>query len=111
MIDVMDEKEVYLADFARLEKRGVQSGPSWVQEIRQKGPTEAKKDVKITVQEPGGTGIVVWSGTGAVVTNYSHGPSSASGNNILTEQVVIDAEKWDMLDGSGTPINGGPDGS
>jgi phage tail-like protein len=84
---------------------------NWVQEIRQKGPTEAKKDVKITVQEPGGTGIVVWSGTGAVITHYSQSASNASSNEILTEQVTIDAEKWDMLDGGGSPINGGPDGS
>jgi phage tail-like protein len=83
---------------------------NWVQEIRQKGPTEAKKDIKITVQEPGGTGIVVWSGTGAIVTSYGHGPSMASANDILAESIVIDAEKWDMLDGSGQPINGGPDG-
>jgi Fe-S cluster assembly protein SufD len=35
MIDVMDEKEVYLADFARFEKQGGANGQSWVQEIRQ----------------------------------------------------------------------------
>ncbi len=35
MIDVMDEKEVYLSDFARLEKQGGLNGEAWVQEIRQ----------------------------------------------------------------------------
>lgn len=84
---------------------------NWVQEIRQKGPTAAKKDVKITVQEPAGAGaICVWSGTGAVITQYGQSASNAGANEILTENVTIDAETWDMLDGSGKPINGGPDG-
>lgn len=84
---------------------------NWVQEIRQKGPTGAKKDVKITIQEPGGqTNIEVWSGTGAVITQYSQAASNASSNEIMTENITIDAEKWDLLDGSGQPINGGPDG-
>ncbi len=84
---------------------------NWVQEIRQKGPTGAKKDIKITVQAPAGEDpICVWSGTGAVITQFSHGASNASSNEILTESVTVDAETWDMLDGSGQPIAGGPDG-
>ena len=84
---------------------------NWVQEIRQKGPTEAKKDVQITIQQPGGQdAIEVWSATGAVITQYSQGASNASSNEILTENITLDAEKWDLLDGSGSPINGGPDG-
>jgi phage tail-like protein len=83
---------------------------NWVQQIRQQGAANAKKDIKITVQEPGGTGICVWSGTGAVITQYSHGASNAATNEILTESVSIDAEQWDMLDGNGSPIAGGPDG-
>jgi phage tail-like protein len=84
---------------------------NWVQEIRQKGPTQAKKDIKITVQAPAGEDpICIWSGTGAVITQYGQGASNASSNEILTENVTIDAENWDMLDGSGQPINGGPDG-
>jgi phage tail-like protein len=83
---------------------------NWVQEIRQKGPTAAKKDVKITVQPPGAAqNIEVWSATGAVITQYSQGASNASSNEILTESVTLDAEKWDLLDGQGQPINGGPD--
>lgn len=35
MIDVMDEKEVYLSDFARLDKQGTPNEQAWVQEIRQ----------------------------------------------------------------------------
>ncbi|HEY1517921.1 MAG TPA: phage tail protein [Solirubrobacteraceae bacterium] len=84
---------------------------NWVQEIRQKGPTAAKKDVKITVQAPAGDQpICVWSGTGAVITQYGQSASNAAGNEILTENITIDAETWDMLDGGGQPINGGPDG-
>lgn len=94
--------------------RGVDTGHvlfNWVQEIRQKGPTDAKKDMTITIQEPGGqSSICVWSATGAVITQYSHGASNASSNEVLTESITVDAETWDMLDGSGSPINGGPDG-
>jgi phage tail-like protein len=94
--------------------RGVDTGHvlfNWVQEIRQKGPTAAKKDVTITVQAPAGEQpICVWSGKGAVITQFGHGASSASSNEILTENVSIDAETWDMLDGGGQPIAGGPDG-
>jgi phage tail-like protein len=83
---------------------------NWVQEIRQKGPTNAKKDIQIKVQAPDGTSLLVWSATGAVITQFSHAASNAATNEILTESVTIDAEAWDMLDGSGNPINGGPDG-
>jgi phage tail-like protein len=84
---------------------------NWVQEIRQKGPTEAKKNVKVTIQKPGGQdNIEVWSATGAVITNYTQAASNANQNEILTENVTIDAETWDLLDGQGQPIAGGPDG-
>jgi hypothetical protein len=58
----------------------------------------------------GETPICVWSGTGAVITQYGQSASNASSNEILTENVTIDAEKWDMLDSNGSPIAGGPDG-
>ena len=94
--------------------RGVDTGHvlfNWVQEIRQKGPTSAKKDITITVQAPSGEDpICVWSGTGAVITQFSHGASNASSNEILTESVTIDAEAWDMKDGTGGDIAGGPNG-
>ena len=83
---------------------------NWVQEIRQSGPTNAKKDIQIKVQAPDGSSICVWSATGAVIIGYSQMASHAATNEILTERVTIDAEAWDMLDGGGNPINGGPDG-
>jgi phage tail-like protein len=93
--------------------RGVDTGYvlyNWVQEIRQNGPTNAKKDIQIKVQAPDGSSICVWSGKGAVITHFKHSQFLASSNEIVTESVTIDAEMWDMLDGGGNPINGGPDG-
>jgi phage tail-like protein len=83
---------------------------NWINQIRQQGPTGAKKDIQIKVLAPDGSGVCIWSATGAVIVGYSQSASNAATNEILTERVMIDAESWDLLDGSGNPINGGPDG-
>ena len=93
--------------------RGVDTGHvlfNWVQEIRQKGPANAQKDIQIKVLAADATPLHIWSATGAVITAFSTADSNAATNEILTESVTIDAEKWDMLDGGGSAINGGPDG-
>jgi phage tail-like protein len=83
----------------------------WVQSIRQKGPTGAKKDLEITVQAPAGDKpVCVWAATGAVITQYGQSASNAASNEIMTENVTIDAETWDLKDGGGGLIAGGPDG-
>jgi phage tail-like protein len=84
----------------------------WVQEIRKKGPAGAKKDVTIKVEAPDEsgepTGICTWVGTGAVITEFSQAASNASTNEIMTEEVAIEAEMWDMKDGEGSDIGEGP---
>ncbi len=80
----------------------------WVEQIKEKGPAAAKKDVKITVEAPGAEGsptpICQWNGIGAIITNFSHAASNASSNEIMTESVTLDAEKWELLDGTGGKI-------
>jgi phage tail-like protein len=84
----------------------------WVQEIRKKGPSSAKKEITIKVEAPdesgNPTGICTWAATGAIITQFSQAASNASSNEIMTEDVTIEAETWDMKDGEGNPIGEGP---
>jgi len=84
----------------------------WVQEIRKKGPNAAKKDIEIKIEDMdesgSATGIAVWNGKGVIITNFSPGASNAATNEIMTESVTLEAEKWEMMDGEGSPIGEGP---
>ena len=48
-----------------------------------------------------GQPLFQWVGTGALLTGFSHSPSDASSNGVLTINATIDADTWQLQGSSG----------
>jgi hypothetical protein len=70
-----------------------------------KGIDEKKKHVKVDfLKSDGQTILFSWDAQYALLTGYSHSASDAASNGILTVTATIDADDWQQLDSSGSPI-------
>jgi hypothetical protein len=49
-----------------------------------------------------GKALFHWVGDGALLTSFSHSPSDASSNGVLTITATIDADKWTLCAAGGT---------
>jgi hypothetical protein len=68
---------------------------------------QKKKDVKVDFMESDGQTILFsWHTSAGLLTGYTHAASDASSNAVLTVTATIDADTWEQLDGSGSPITG-----
>jgi phage tail-like protein len=68
---------------------------------------DKKKEVKVDFLESDGTTILFsWHAEKALLTSYSHAASDAGSNAVLTVSATIDADTWEQLDSSGSPITG-----
>jgi hypothetical protein len=68
---------------------------------------QKKKDVKVDFLQSDGTTILFsWHTTAGLLTGYTHAASDASSNAVLTVTATIDADTWEQLDSSGSPITG-----
>jgi hypothetical protein len=74
-------------------------------------PTKAITDKKMTVTaqfcDNMGTVLFQWVGTGGLLTGFSHSPSDASSNGVLTITATIEADTWQLCDANGSPLAGG----
>jgi hypothetical protein len=66
---------------------------------------QKKKDVKVDFLDSDGQTILFsWHATAGILTGYTHAASDASSHAVLTVTATIDADTWEHLDSSGSPI-------
>jgi T4-like virus tail tube protein gp19 len=71
-----------------------------------KAITDKKKHVKVDFLKSDGSILFSWDAQQALLTGYSHSGSDAGSNAVLTVTATIDADEWQHLDSSGSPITG-----
>lgn len=64
--------------------------------------TDKKATVTVLFMDNTGTGLFQWVGTGALLTGFTHSPSDASSNAVLTVTATIDADSWALCEAGGT---------
>jgi T4-like virus tail tube protein gp19 len=76
----------------------------WMNQISDPTVDMSAKKGTVTVQfmDSKGTGLFQWVGTGAILTGFSHSPSDASSNGVLTITATIDADSWALCASGGT---------
>jgi T4-like virus tail tube protein gp19 len=76
----------------------------WMNQISDPTVDMANKKGTVTVvfMDSKGTGLFQWVGTGAILTGFSHTPSDASSNGVLTITATIDADTWKLCAAGGT---------
>lgn len=63
--------------------------------------TTKKKTVEVQFQDSQGKPILDWKADQALLTGFTHSPSDASSNGVLTITATIDADTWTLTkDGS-----------
>ena len=68
---------------------------------------DKKKDVKVDFLQSDGTTILFsWHTTSGLLTSYQTSGSDPSSHAALIVSTTIDADKWEQLDSSGSPITG-----
>lgn len=71
-----------------------------------KAINDKKKHVKVDFLKTDGSILFSWDAQQALLTAYSHSPSAAGDNGVLTVTATIDADEWKQLDSGGNPISG-----
>jgi hypothetical protein len=76
----------------------------WMNQISDPTVAMDQKKATVTVQfmDSKGTGLFQWVGTGAILTGFSHSPSDAGSNGVLTITATIDADTWKLCAAGGT---------
>ncbi len=76
----------------------------WMNQISDPSVAMDQKKAQVTVvfMDSTGTGLFQWVGTGALLTGFSHTPSDASSNGVLTITATIDADTWQLCAAGGT---------
>ena len=76
----------------------------WMNQISDPSVQMSDKKATVTVQflDSTGTGLFQWVGTGAILTGFSHSPSDAASNAVLTITATIDADSWALCQSGGT---------
>jgi hypothetical protein len=76
----------------------------WMNQISDPSVAMDQKKAQVTVvfMDSTGTGLFQWVGTGALLTGFSHSPSDASSNGVLTITATIDADTWQLCAAGGT---------
>ena len=76
----------------------------WMNQISDPTVAMDQKKAAVTVvfMDSTGTGLFQWVGTGAILTGFSHSPSDASSNGVLTITATIDADTWALCAAGGT---------
>ncbi len=76
---------------------------SWMNKISDPSVAIADKKAQVTVVFMDSTGqpLFQWVGTGALLTGFSHSPSDASSNGVLTINATLDADTWELQGSSG----------
>jgi hypothetical protein len=69
-------------------------------------PIDQKKaDITVVFMDNTGQPLFQWVGTGGLLTGFSHSPSEASSNGVLTITATLDADTWALCGpGSSTPL-------
>jgi hypothetical protein len=75
----------------------------WMNQISDpsKAITDKKATVTVVFMDSTGQPLFQWVGTGALLTGFSHSPSDASSNGVLTITATIDADTWQLQGSSG----------
>jgi len=63
---------------------------------------QKKAAVDVVFMDNTGQALFHWVGEGALLTSFSHSPSDASSNGVLTITATIDADKWTLCAAGGT---------
>jgi len=76
----------------------------WMNQISDPSVAMDQKKAQVTVvfMDSTGAGLFQWVGTGALLTGFSHSPSDASSNGVLTITATIDADTWQLCAAGGT---------
>lgn len=70
-----------------------------------KAIADKKKQVDVDFfKSDGTTKLFTWHADAALLTGYTHSASDAASNAVLTVTATIDADKWELKDGSGQPF-------
>lgn len=77
----------------------------WMADVQKPGEiTDKKKKITVVFLDSNKQPLFQWYTESGILTEFKHSASDASSNSVLTVTARIDADTWELQDGSGSAL-------